>query len=353
MEQRSSPRVSVVVATFNRQQMLLRLLGQLAAQTLAPDQFEVVVVDDGSRQPVRPALEALTLPYPLVIEAQANAGAAAARHRGVLKARGELVVVIDDDMQVVPEFLAEHLAAHPAGSRRCVLGAIRASPDLAQMPLCERWHQGKLDELAERCLAGARPRGNDVYTGNVSFRRADYLAVGGFDVTLGNSEDAELGLRLEAAGVELGFSARAATTNASDHTSLTRWRKRIERYGVFDSRIAAKHPTIRHASPWRFWPELRPVSRPLLLGSAMVPPVSRALSTLVYGTAVLVSRLGLERVALAGTTLAYGIDYYRGVRLEAGSAAAFLAARDAYLAAGPALRPEPPGRAGPGDTEAR
>ena len=95
--------------------LLQRLLAQLARQTLPASDFEVVVVDDGSREPVAPHLEKLTLPFSLRVETHANAGAAAARHRGVLAARGEVVLITDDDMQVAGDFLARHLARHPRG----------------------------------------------------------------------------------------------------------------------------------------------------------------------------------------------------------------------------------------------
>ena len=55
----ATPEVSVIVATFNRGDSVARLLGQLAEQTLAPERFEVVVVDDGSTPPVADRLAAL------------------------------------------------------------------------------------------------------------------------------------------------------------------------------------------------------------------------------------------------------------------------------------------------------
>ena len=334
-------RLSVVIATYNRPVLLSRLLGQLAGQTLAPEAFEVVVVDDGSREPVASLLATRTYPFALRVETQANAGAAAARHRGILAATGERLVLVDDDMQVRPDFLEAHLAAHPAGTRRAVLGGIQPPPEPGRMPVYERWHQRILEDFAARCRAGTRPRGNEVYTGNLSLRRDDYLAAGGFDVSLGHSEDAELGLRLEEAGVEVTYRDEPATINGSDHASLARWRRRSELYGIFDSRIAAKHPRLAHASPWRFWPDLRRISRPILLGTALVPPLSRLVAAMVAGVSMGCAALGLERLALAGTTLAYGIDYYRGVRLEAGSAGAFLAARRAALRALAIAAPRP------------
>src|SRR5262245_56051503 len=142
---RGDVRLSVVLATFNRPTSAQRLLQQLAVQTLPADQYEVVIVDDGSPEPVSAWLPGLEMPCRVQSVRQANAGAAAARHQAVLLARGEILVMTDDDMQVPAGFLAAHLALHRPGSRRVVLGRIRPSSMVADMPLFERFHADLLD----------------------------------------------------------------------------------------------------------------------------------------------------------------------------------------------------------------
>ena len=56
------PRISVVIATHNRHDSLRRLLSDLAAQDLPATQFEVIVVDDGSKEPAAPKLVGLQVP---------------------------------------------------------------------------------------------------------------------------------------------------------------------------------------------------------------------------------------------------------------------------------------------------
>jgi GT2 family glycosyltransferase len=312
--------VSVVVATFNRLPLLQRLLEQLAAQTLPPSDFEVLVVDDGSATPVAPALSALATPYALTVETQANAGAAAARDRGIRKARGELLVITDDDMQVGKGFLAQHLAAHPPGSRRAVMGRIQSDPALGQMPFFERWYAYRLDTLARTVADGTRTlKGNSVYTGNLSLRRADYLQVGGFDFSLKRSEDSELGLRLEQAGVEIAFSQEAITLHGSDHTSEAVWLKRAFLYGVYDSKIFAKHAQVPHADPWRYLLKLQAVARPLLAAAVVAPSLSQPLSRAGLLAVKAADKAGLQRLAFAGSSVVYTMEYFRGVREAAGS----------------------------------
>ncbi len=319
-----TPRVSVVISTFNRLDLLQELLAALKVQTFK--KFEVIVVDDGSSVPVAPVLEKLAkkLGYPLTIVTQPNGGAAAARNAGILKARGEIVVVTDDDMLVQEGFLAEHVKAHDAGFT-LVLGHIAYDESLGDKPLFERFHAQQLARFVERYTQHpADVRGVMVCTGNVSFRRAEYLAVGGFDKSLDRSEDRELGVRLQKAGAKLVFAPLARTTNRSDHTDLNVWRRRNFQYGIYDSRIHAKHPELIDADPWHFLFLVNPVSRGLLLLSAAAPTVGGAMSRAAYEVAdALDKRRGLspvlEKAALAGATLSYGLDYFRGVREEAGS----------------------------------
>lgn len=328
----SAPRLSVVVATYNRPDLLARLLRQLDRQTLEPGDYEVVVVDDGSTPPVKARLSELAVRYELRVEEQPNRGAAAARHRGIVAARGEVLVIVDDDMQVFEDFLEEHLRRHDAGSRKVVLGAIEPDPDLS-MPLFERWHAAKIAERNARFASGdEQPSGAALYTGNVSLRRRDYLEAGGFDPAFANSEDVELGLRLQKAGVAFEFSRQAVSLHASDHTSLAAWRRRAARYGAFDRRIARKHPDLLSANPWRFLFELNPVSRPLMGATVAAPALAQPLGRLAFAAADALGRLGFERAALSGANLVFGLDYFRGLRGDAGSLPASVLELSAYAA---------------------
>jgi hypothetical protein len=92
-------------------------------------------------------------------------------------------------------------------------------------------------------------------------------------------------------------------------------------YGVYDSRIHHKHPDRLDADPWHFLFLVNPVSRAVLMTSVTAPPLGKFLSRAAYKTAETVGALHprLERLAIAGATLSYGLEYFRGVREEAGS----------------------------------
>lgn len=316
----ATPELSVVVATYDRLALLERLLRQLAAQSLPRHHYEVVVVDDGSREPVAPRAAQWGLPLELRVETQPNAGAAAARHRGASRARGAILVFLDDDMQVEPGFLAAHLAHHDEGGRRVVLGRIRPGASAAGMPLFERWHAAMLDRLAADVAAGRiAPSGLHLYTGNVSLARADYLAVGGFDPELAHAEDSELGLRLEEAGVRFELAEDVWSLHESDHQSLERWRRRSYLYGVYNHRLSRKHPGRRDANPWGALLERHPLTRPFLLAAAIAPGVARYLAGALWHLASGLDAAGAERAALASTSVVFGIDFFRGLRAEVGS----------------------------------
>jgi hypothetical protein len=213
------------------------------------------------------------------------------------------------------------------------------------MPLFERYHAAMLDRFVEEVRSGLRkPQGMDVCTGNVSFPRADYLAVGGFDESLARSEDAEIGVRFQKAGLIFVFSEEAYSLHSSDHQSLRVWIHRAFLYGIYDVRIARKHPDLPEADPWRFLALVNPLSRPLLLAAALVPAVGWLLARVALAASLVVDRLGAERSAIAGTTLAYGAEYFRGVRREAGSLGTAVAGLRRHCARVVAPKPEPAAR---------
>ena len=314
--------VSVIIATYNRPDLLRRLLAQLDAQTLDSRHYEVIAVDDGSKETVRDKLADVKPRYELKLERQENAGAAVARQRGVELARGEVIVVVDDDMQVSPTFLERHLVRHLDDST-VVLGRLRPDQKLAQMPLFERFYARAMANKAETFASGeAEVRGHDVYTGNVSFPRALFLRAGGFDASFRALEDEELGIRLEKAGAHFVFANDAESMHGSDWTSMKKWMERAQRDGVYSAKISKKHPEHHESSPWRHLPRLNVVSRPFMALSLAAPRATGVLAGAAIRAAAAFDRIGLEPVAIAGATFVYGIQYYRGVRKETGSAAA-------------------------------
>ena len=106
------PRASVIIPTYNRREILRKALLALGKSTVPFDEFEVVVVDDGSTDGTKDMIDSLKLPYDLIYERQERKGPASARNLAINLARGEIMIFIDSDILVVPEFIGAHLAAH-------------------------------------------------------------------------------------------------------------------------------------------------------------------------------------------------------------------------------------------------
>jgi GT2 family glycosyltransferase len=347
-----APRVSVVLATYNRLDLLTRLLGQLSSQTLAPDRFEVVVVDDGSTIPVEARIDPTSYGYRLTILTQANAGPATARHAAILRARGEIIVLLDDDMDVPPTFLESHLDYHASTARKAVFGRYRPDPEIRSKPLFERYEARKWEDLSRAfAKSGTTPKGACFVSGNASFRRDDYLRVGGFELWLRRAEDNSLGYKLEEAGVELVFSDAAYSVHRSDHVSPAVWRGRAYLHGRLETRIARMHPTLAYADPMRYAFTLPLAGRVFCLAGMALPTLGERFAGAVFTAAEAADALGLERAALRATGLVYGMDYFRGMRAEAGSLRALGSACVTFLrkaAGAPSPPPTPRARGSAG-----
>src|SRR4051794_7003750 len=137
------PLVSVIVPTYNRQAGLERLLLALAEQTVDPDCFEVVVVNDGSHDGTDRMLTALDMPYRLRVLDQENAGPAAARNVGVHHAEGHLIVFLDDDVVPLPDLLAAHIQVHGDANDLVVIGPM-SPPSDCHRSVWVRWEERQL-----------------------------------------------------------------------------------------------------------------------------------------------------------------------------------------------------------------
>ncbi len=108
----SPPRLSVVVATYNRADLLRETLTSLAAQTLAPAGFEVLVVNNHSDDHTVVVAEDFSRRYHnFRVLLEVRQGVSAARNRGWQAARGEYVLFLDDDAKASPEWCERILAA--------------------------------------------------------------------------------------------------------------------------------------------------------------------------------------------------------------------------------------------------
>ncbi len=201
--------VSVVIPTYERCASVLRALEALGRQTLPPCDYEVIVSIDGSSDGTREAVERFAAAYRVRALWQPNRGRAAACNAGIRAATGEVVILLDDDMEPLPGFLLAHRQAHPHGSRLGIMGAVPIALDRSSAAVTE-YIGGKFNAHLEKLASpGYDLNLRDFYSGNFSIRRAVLLEVGGFDegFRIYGNEDLELSIRLKRAGVQLRYSA--------------------------------------------------------------------------------------------------------------------------------------------------
>ena len=117
---------SIIIPTYNRLSFLRKTLHSLTHLTYPEDNYEVIVVDDGSNDGTDEFLKSASFPYQFRFFGHAeNRFASAARNTGIQNAIGDIIVFLDDDMQVVPEFLDEHVRCHTKNRNTAVVGNIR------------------------------------------------------------------------------------------------------------------------------------------------------------------------------------------------------------------------------------
>lgn len=195
-----TPELSVVIPTYGRSQTIARLLAHLDRQTLAPQRFEVIVVDDGSPEPI--GIDAAAHRYPLTLLRQANAGPGAARNRALDVARAPLCLILNDDAVPAPDLLAGHLAAHAdAPPKTAVLGTFQFTAEARTSPFVQVLAGGRLLFDFPNLHHGKAHGWQFFWTCNLSLSTAA-LREARFDERFREAivEDVELGYRLAKQG---------------------------------------------------------------------------------------------------------------------------------------------------------
>lgn len=295
----AEPAVSVLIPSHQRREALRTVLESLARQSVDPGSYEVVVSLDACSDGSAEMIDALDVPFELRRTSPQGRGRAAACNAALAAARGEVAIVLDDDMRVVPEFVERHRSHHPGGSRRCVLGAVPVELGEGSSHAA-RYVKDKFDLHLSRLSDPAHlalPR--SFYTGNASLRAEVLREVGGFDESFGiyGNEDVELSLRLRKAGVELDYNPAALAyqeygkdlgglqrdTQEKGRTTVLLARSHPEFFG--DLRLAEPDEASR---PWL-------ATRSLLLAATRRVPAS---ARFVFGLASLLERAGFWRSRL-------------------------------------------------------
>lgn len=193
-----APSVTAVIPTYNRAHYIRDAVDSVLNQTVPVD--EIIVVDDGSQDDTAAVLS--TIRGPVRYIRQENAGAAAARNRGMAEAEGEFIAFLDSDDLWVPHknewqlrFLSEHAGVDFVFGDMCNFTDptdATLEPEIKHPRIHDYYvrHASNLEQMAETLVVD-----NLIPTPTVMIRRECALRIGSFDTSLPICEDLDYWLR--------------------------------------------------------------------------------------------------------------------------------------------------------------
>ncbi len=213
------PRLSVIMPTYNRREILEKVLNKINTQQEVPaDQMEVIVVDDCSTDQTGETLKrfAQQAVFPFHYKRlEENGGPARARNVALKMVRGDVVLIIGDDIIPESNLLKKHVdwhAEHPAIGD-ALLGHITWPEELRPTPFM-RWLETGGRHYFFNYAAMREGVALDpifFYTCNISIKRDLIKSTGFFDESFpfAAHEDLEYGYRLQAHGMRLYYDRKA------------------------------------------------------------------------------------------------------------------------------------------------
>ncbi|MEZ0369314.1 MAG: glycosyltransferase [Candidatus Sericytochromatia bacterium] len=277
-----SPKVSVIIPTYNRARNLKNCLESLTWQDELA--FDVIVCDDGSSDNTREVALSYTDRLNLRYRWQEDLGfrAGEARNLGLLAARGKLIIFLDSDLVVPPDFVRAHAEAHARyGYAKIVVNSFvwrmleNDDADLGLPPaeyIPRHKDILKPDSRTRYELFDRKEPVEETYfldSNAFSIKREDLALVGGFDpefICWGH-EDTEMGYRIARFGFKMTF-IRADAYHQYHYVSDTKDDERTENW----KRLTVKHGISNWYHP--LW-EL-PVESQVLCLDASLPPLLEA-----------------------------------------------------------------------------
>lgn len=228
-------RISLIIATYNRAEALIKALESVVRQTLPAEQWECVVVNNNSTDQTSVQFADFASRHSglnLRMVDEARQGLSHARNCGITASRGEIIAIIDDDERINPEFLSayvklfdQHPEAMSAGGR--VVATYEECPRPRWMSrFTEEPIANPMDYGREVCEfpAGRIPAG-----GNMAFRREVFDRFGFFNPELGRvgdrligGEESDLFERLARAGAKCYYVPEAVMWHLIPARKLTR-----------------------------------------------------------------------------------------------------------------------------------
>lgn len=222
----TTPVVSVVVPTYNRSAALRRVIGSVLDQTFPAADYEVLVVDNNSRDDTAHVIDDIARNYPGRLRRifETRQGVAYARQAGIDQARADIIAFFDDDVRVSGNWIETIVATFRAHPEALCIGG-KVLPDWSETPPAwltpEHWSPLGLQDFGDEPMetSSSNPRG--LISANLACRTEVLQRIGGFSPALqrvkdgiGSLEDNEWNRRFwKAGGVALYVPELVAWTD--------------------------------------------------------------------------------------------------------------------------------------------
>ncbi|HAR32980.1 MAG TPA: hypothetical protein DCR95_02505 [Desulfobacter sp.] len=200
--QKESPKISVIVPTYNYGQYIGKTLESVLNQTY--QDFEIVVVDDGSEDDTAFVVRSFDDSKVRYIY-QENQGACVARNRGIQEAAGEFLLFEDADDLLEPEHLEEYLKVAQKNPGCNIYGpAEKIRIENGKYQILQSKGKCPEDDLLEQWIGHW-----SIWSNCILWPRKTIEAIGGWDETLHANQDGDIAMRALIAGIRFVYAENA------------------------------------------------------------------------------------------------------------------------------------------------
>ena len=228
--------ISIIIPALNEEKMIGRCLESLTRLAFARDRFEVLVVDNGSRDKTLTIADSFKDLLNLKVLQRAGVRISALRNLGAHAAVGEILAFLDADCLAPADWLDRILALAPTDGVG-ILGAHYLLPADSSW-VGRTWHR-----YQEAPKSGEV---SHVPAGDLIMRREDFLKLGGFDETIQTNEDYELCDRARKAGMRVRSFPQIGVIHLGTAQSLRVFFRKQAWHGTHVIKVFFRDPLKSH-----------------------------------------------------------------------------------------------------------
>ena len=228
--------ISIIIPALNEEKMIGRCLESLTRLSFARDRFEVLIVDNGSRDRTLAIAESFKDRLDLTVLQQAGVRISALRNLGARAAAGDILAFLDADCLAPADWLDRIFALAPSDGAG-ILGAHYLLPEGSSW-VGRTWHR-----YQEAPKSGEV---SHVPAGDLIMRREDFLKLGGFDETIQTNEDYELCERARKAGMHVRAFPQIGVIHLGTAQSLRVFFRKQAWHGTHVIKVFLRDPLKSH-----------------------------------------------------------------------------------------------------------